>query len=551
MTRAGVVVHTVMILLFLSVTAQSEPIINEVLANEPGSERVLEWVEIYNNSSQPVALGEYQLYVDESQYDLPSADTLGGGEYYIICRRLFSDGSSSSFESRWGDSSAVWGDTPGEDSIMTPHEVSISLINTGGTVELREGGATVSQLTWTESGLDGISWERVAPDESGISQSVAPGGCTPGRANSLVPVDVDLAVEDVEVTHEWENTILSFTVANRGTTAVSGSNLYLIYTGAPDGVKYYNIGDTLGSVAIRPLKPGESAAMVGQFVFEGEYLLFTAILPADHRNDNNSLIFVAVGQDYPPFVLSELMADPNDDLGTEWLEIKSRSNEAIEIEGWLFGDSLHTYPLSSGSRIIEPGEYIVVAQAAIEFISFYTGFSQRVWQPSNWPAFNNDGDVVRLIDPYGIEADRFEYSFTHEGEFTWARGEEPGKEDLWGRSETALGTPGGYNDVIFLDGDSQIDIVLGTAYISPDDDGIDDYTTIDISAPIASDYTVKIYDRQGREVKIFYDKDISPPTTIIWDGLSDAGRRLPIGLYILYVEAGGVASEKLPIVIAR
>lgn len=535
------------ILLVAGMRAQAGLIVNEVLSNEPGSSTTMEWIELYNDSTSVVYLDDFRLNVNDDTLDMACAVSIEPGEFYVICRRL---AGSASFEQRWGDNSGSWGDTPSEDSLATPCEMSFSLTNNSGHVSLVRNGTTVSTLGWTNSGADGYSWERIIADGDGVGQSTAEGG-TPGRPNSLSPADIDLAIEDVSVSHNLGKTYLTFDIANRGLYRTDAVNLDVVYIGPLNGSPSGAAGDTLGRVTVRALDPGESIQVTGQYCCSGMYMLCTATLPTDDRAENNSLIFVSVGSDYPPFVLSELMANPPNTLGTEWLEIKCRADVPMEIEGWMFGDANGLHQLSAGSRVIEPDEYIVVADSPVDFLSFYPGFSHLLWQPASWPAFNNDGDIVRLVDPYGIEADLFEYSATFDEYYTWARGEEAGQQDLWGRSEEIYGTPGGFNNVVLSDPGSSITINLDEKYISPDGDGIHDQIVIEIEAPLAPDYTVKIYDRNGRAVRTFQDSDPNPPGTIIWDGLSDAGRRLTIGMYILLVEAGGIASEKTPIVVAR
>ncbi|UCE24577.1 MAG: lamin tail domain-containing protein, partial [Candidatus Zixiibacteriota bacterium] len=88
--------------------AKAQPVVNEVLANEPGSVTGLEWIELYNDG-QPVNLQDFSLRVGDNLIELPSEVNLSDGEYYIICRRLFATSTSPGFESIWGDSSGVWG----------------------------------------------------------------------------------------------------------------------------------------------------------------------------------------------------------------------------------------------------------------------------------------------------------------------------------------------------------------------------------------------------------------------------------------------------------
>ena len=58
---------------------------------------------------------------------------------------------------------------------------------------------------------------------------------------------------------------------------------------------------------------------------------------------------------------------------------------------------------------------------------------------------------------------------------------------------------------------------------------------------------------KNEQVKTFYDKitTLMDEFTINWNGLSDSGERLPIGIYILYVEGDGAVSKKKTLVIAR
>ena len=70
-------------------------------------------------------------------------------------------------------------------------------------------------------------------------------------------------------------------------------------------------------------------------------------------------------------------------------------------------------------------------------------------------------------------------------------------------------------------------------------------------APAEAEVTMRIYDRQGRAVRTLIDCETLLRTSYTWDGRSDGGRRLPIGIYILYLEAAGSKSVKKPIVIAH
>ena len=189
----------------------ADPIVNEVLANEPGSVTGLEWIELCNPGPD-VSLGQYQIRTKDNLIDLPVDVELPTGGYFIICRRLFATTISPGFESVWGDSSGVWGDTPREDSLPMPFEATMSLTNDTGTVDLLSGATVLSSLTWRISGLDGYSWERVLPGDDSVAQSVDADGSTPGFLNSVTPAEYDLALTDVTVRSENSSTFITFEI---------------------------------------------------------------------------------------------------------------------------------------------------------------------------------------------------------------------------------------------------------------------------------------------------------------------------------------------------
>lgn len=526
-------------------SVKAELIVNEVLANEPGGKTSLEWIELYNDSSYSIKLSDYQLKIGDNIINLPMNVNLGVNEYFIICRRLFASVTSPGFESFWGDSSGFWGNTPYEQSLKTPYEVSFSLINDSGAVSLMINGIEVSSFTWFESGRDSFSWERILTDEDTVGQSVDNNGSTPGFINSLTPLPFDLSLENVKVAHSDGYTNITFQIVNRGINNVSEALLYIM-NDAKDVSS-----DTIDIISIPSLSTGQVIDAEQQYIFDGIYVPLTAVLTDDDRNNNNTISFTATGSSFPPLIISELMANPENGLGTEWLEIKNRSEQAVDLFGWKFGDANRIYSISSESFIIEPGEYLVLVQSADNFMNFYQDNALKIIQPSQWTVFNNNGDMVRLLDSYGIEADRYEFTEVFNDNYTWSRGEELSNENLWGRSENVKGTPGEINRVLFEQTASDLSVTVEPVHISPNGDGYEDYTTISITAPQADEYTIKIYDRQGRVVKTFYNKETYISNQFQWDGMTDFGNRLPIGIYILLIEAHGEATEKKPIVIAR
>ena len=326
-------------------SAKAGLVINEVLANEPIGYVTLEWIEIHNASAAGVSLEGYQLEVDAAAIDWPDSVWLEAGEYYVICRKLFLTDStdvSPGFEGLWGDSSGVWGDTPEENRLQTPFTAKILLANENGTVEMyNPSGILISELTWSEPGKDGFSWERVSPQSLEIVQSVDPNGSTPGFINSLTPVPNDLALEEVSVTPVNGETSITFTVANRGLNTVLSARLFL-YPDLGDSAGIFI--DTIDAIDIAEIKPGSTFSTTRQYFLDGVYVSLSASLPDDDRARNNQLDFVATGADFPPVILSELLANPKEQESFE------PTIRHCRLAAWRFSDTAHHHRYPRDNR---------------------------------------------------------------------------------------------------------------------------------------------------------------------------------------------------------
>jgi hypothetical protein len=159
-------------------------IINEVLANEPGSNTKLEWVELFNADSVEHDLGGWLFVSKDDTTVISSGTTIPARGFLIIARKLVSvPPDSISFEGHWGDRSGVWGDSPKED--FPAIEAEISLTNSGGTISLIDLDHNMQSFTWDKDCGDGISLERISPDEEEWFCCIDSNKSTPGKKNSV------------------------------------------------------------------------------------------------------------------------------------------------------------------------------------------------------------------------------------------------------------------------------------------------------------------------------------------------------------------------------
>ena len=536
------IIKTISLSLFfvivLSAVGFAGPVVNEAMVNEPIGYQNLEWVELHADSVEAVDLDEYRLTVNNLLVDLPLGITIGPDEYLVICRKLIATADEASFEGVWGDSSGVWGDCEAERVLATPVGASFKLKNEEGLIQLWRGVTLVSELAWDKAGADGVSLERVSHYSDSIAPSIAVGGSTPGFLNSRAPVSHDLALADVKAAVRHGLATITITIANRGLWNSDSAIVELRYADDSTLLQAFGVGE---------LASGESTTVALQYQFPDLRTCLLLQLPDDDRPDDNTLIFYAPGENYPPVLLTEIMAAPSDDSDDEWIEIKNISPEAIYIGAWLIGDRIKLCLIDDGQVMIEPGQRLVLVADPLLFEMTYFWFDGDLLRPLCWAKLNNDGDTVRLVDPFGLEADRFGYVRVPDGSF--CRGEDD-YCDQWGPSEENAGSPGLANSVVFSSPGGSVHLTVEPALFSPDGDGYEDSVVIHLEAPNMDRFELKIYDRQGRVVHTFNTSE-ARSNSYTWRGGAERGRTLPIGLYVVYFEVPGIGSAKEAVVIAR
>jgi Lamin Tail Domain len=522
-------------------------VVNEVLVNEPGSRVSLEWFELFNTSGVALSLLDDTLSINSQFVAMFGDITVAPSEFVVVTRDVVA------FEERWGDSSGFWGD----DTLLENYEIAqlaFSLTNLAGALSV-SNDSLISSLAWNSAGDDGISWERVSSSGDSVAASGAALGATPGRINSVAPLTRDWEIVALDIVHEPRvGTRLEVTLRNAGALSLPGACVVvydnpLLSSTAPFGIS----GDSLLCETFPELNPAESVTISVYVSLVGVYdTIGVAVAASDERPSNNIRIIIIPGSDFPPVQINEFLPNPQGDLMSEWVELKNISLLPVDLSGWRLGDELGfgEVDISNGATaIIQPGEYLLLAHLPQEVASFYrlTSVPPGV---NSWRTLNNGGDVVRLQDPFGFAADSVVYEMVFGENVSWSRSEEPKSLGLWGRSALGGGTPNDSNTTLLGANASGLAVSVEPNPFSPDGDGFSETTRIDIVAPDGGNMSVTIYDIEGREIRRLFD---GAPFSggITWDGTSDSGQRVTIGIYIIYVEIENSASVKKTVVVAR
>lgn len=265
-------------------------------------------------------------------------------------------------------------------------------------------------------------------------------------------------------------------------------------------------------------------------------------------------------------VVNEIMFEVDGGL-SEYIEIYNQGRDTLNTALMKISISNSApIPLSPVTRPLLPGGYVVIANDS----SFYNMFSDLAGNKNaviskNGFTLSNDGGTVRLTNIFGGVYDSAAYNPNWYGKLygiTRNRSLEkinpalPGiTQGNWaGTADPSGGTPARINSVFTGLLPSSSAISVNPNPFSPDYDGYEDQAIISYNLVNSSNLvTIKIFDGSGREVRTLHENLPSGASgSTAFDGLDASGKPLPIGIYIIYLEARGTSgsfSQKLKTVV--
>ena len=547
-------------------TASCGVVLNEILANEPGSRVKLEWVELFNTDTLVIDLAGWTFISKSDTTIFPARTLIPEKNYLILARKLVSvPPDSESFEYHWGNRSGVWGDDPKEN--FPAIEVKLSLTNSSGTVTLIDPQQNSSNFSWDKDAGDGVSWERISPSGTDFISNwgfcVYTKGSTPGKVNSITPVPNDLSITPSDLSTEPaspgenENFKLKVNVRNSGTSSSSENFLYFFCDYDFDGSLEEN--ESLGTpVYIPPIPVNQDLIFSKELSFsKGVYRLYVQIGGDDKEYNNQTFINIRVGQTLPEIVINEFLCSPGDNQ-PEWIELYNRATIPVSLKNWHLGDSASQSLITNEDLNLFPGEYLILTENRSSFLSSYPEASCNAIEPLSWHILNNSGDKIVLKDSLGFTID--ELSYTAEADIKSFSQERVSSEKVssdqnnWWRSVDPKGsTPCKINSLQNSNSAEDLKLDINPNPFSPDGDGFEDQTTISYTIPFKSELTLKIYDIRGRVVRSLMDKSPQISGEILWDGKDNYGNIVRVGIYILYLKTSGSSSlsKKTTIVVAK
>lgn len=248
---------------------------------------------------------------------------------------------------------------------------------------------------------------------------------------------------------------------------------------------------------------------------------------------------------YSQVAVNEFLADPEDPLESEWIELYNYSDYSVDLSDWQICDLIDCTGLPDVS--IESLQYAVICQDSAAFLTYYSDFEGMLYQLNGWRQLNNGGDQLVFLDQDGNIIDSTSYQSGNGGNISWERIDpfSTSNDSLnWHQCIDSSGsTPGQINSVVY-GFSSYFDISLRNKVFSPGCGCSDELLEFTLEMQRECALTLTVFDMDGREVVVIYDNRYLTSGSYTYDGRDNGGDYLKVGMYILLAVVEGECSGK-------
>ena len=417
--------------------------------------------------------------------------------------------------------------------------------------ELKNDGGWTLEMIDTKNPCSGFTNWKASTDLK---------GGTPGKKNSVDAVNKDVTAPQL---------LRAF--------ATDSLNISLVFDEPLDSLKAataanYSISDGIGvpqsAITIAPVFDKVSLRLNIPLSRNKVYTI-TVSTVTDCANNivgskNTARVGLSAVADSLDIVINEILFNPKSN-GTDYVEIYNRSNKIIDLKQTYIanrstaGTISNIKQLSIENYLFFPQDFMVITEdPAIVKRDFITKNMDAFVIVASMPSFNDDeGDVIilnaqgnitdelkydekwhfKLIDNReGVALERIDYNAATQN------------QDNWHSAATSVGygTPTYKNSQYRLDLQVQGEITVTPEIVSPDNDGMDDFATIDYSFPSPGYVAnITIFDANGRAVRYLQRNALCGiKGNFRWDGLGEKFQKLPVGIYIIYTEVFNLDGKK-------
>jgi hypothetical protein len=261
-------------------------------------------------------------------------------------------------------------------------------------------------------------------------------------------------------------------------------------------------------------------------------------------------------------VINEILYKPKPD-GVDYVELYNRSQKIIDLSHVYIanrssGAISSIQQVTAESVLLFPQDFMVLTSDPVAVKSQYITTNPDAFITiSGMPSFPDDAGDIIILNNQGNIIDEVDYSDKWQFPLiSNTEGVSLERIDYNGTSvqsnfhsaatSVGYGTPGYKNSQYGIDADMHGTISVSPDIFSPDNDGTDDFATVNYSFPTPGFVAnITIFDATGRAVRYLEKNALSGIKGYYrWDGLDDKNRKLPQGIYVIYTEIYNTDGKK-------
>ena len=512
-----------------------------------------EWIELKNTSSVALNLQGFRLADGSGQSGPMPSYVLRPDSFVIVCT-----GSAVTAMSAFGPTISVTSfpslDNNGEQlSLISPQGRVIHALNydiSWYQNELKKDGGWSLEMIDTKNPCSGFSnWKA----------GVEPKGGTPGNKNSIDAGNTDnaspkllkaFAVDNLNITLVFDEPIDSL----KGATAVNYS--------ITDG-----IGVPQSAITLQPVFDKVSLRLSAPLTINKIYTI-TANGLADCAGNiigskNTARVGLSTVADSFDVVINEILFNPKSG-GVDYAEIYNRSQKIIDAKQLYIANRNSSNAinnirqLTTESVLLFPGNFLVISEdPQIVKQQYVTTDPDAFIQIGSMPSFPDDKGVVIILNAQGniidelVYSDKWHFALISNSEGVSLERIDYNAASVQNNFHSAAtsigyGTPGYKNSQFRIDQQVQGEITVTPEVFSPDNDGIDDFATINYNFPSPGYVAnITIFDALGRPVRYLQKNALSGNRgSYTWDGLGEKQQKLSQGIYIIFTEIFNTEGKK-------
>ncbi len=428
--------------------------------------------------------------------------------------------------------------------------------------ELKQNGGWTLEMIDTKNPCSGFTNWRASTDLR---------GGTPGKKNSIDGNNPDAVAPKLLRAYATDsiNVVLVFDEPLNSLKAATAIN--------------YSISDGIGSpasvIATAPAFSKVNLRLATPLQRNKVYTITTQNVTDCAGNTigakNTAKVGLSEVADSLGIIVNEILFNPPA-AGSDYVELYNLSNKIVDLNQTYIANRNSSNTISSIALLSNepylffPQEFLVVTENPDWVKSAYiTQNPDAFIKVASMPSYNDDAGNVIVLNAQGKITDEVPYS--DKWHFKLLDNKEgvsleridyaasSSLPDNWHSAATSVhyGTPTYKNSQFRINDGVQGEVKLSPEIVSPDNDGMDDFATIDYSFPSAGYIaSITIFDANGRPVRFLQRNALcGTQGSFRWDGLGEKNQQLATGVYVVFTEIFNLAGNrkifKTPIVVAR